>query len=98
MQKGALFGGKRHILDAVFGKDVPAEGAAQTGPCIAKAAFVAELVTLGDLGEFKERCRRAVCVEDLGTVELAVTVDRREGPAVREPPFGSQVEIVDFAI
>ena len=59
---------------------------------------MAELLALGDLGEFEEGRGRAVGIEHLGAVELAVAIDRGEGPVVGKRPFGSKVEIVDFAV
>ena len=59
---------------------------------------MAELLAFGDLGEFEEGRGRAVGIEHFGAVELAVAIDRGEGPVVGKRPFGSKVEIVDFAV
>jgi len=59
---------------------------------------VAELPTVGDFRKFEEGRCSAIGVEDLGAVEFAIAVDGGEGPVVTELVFGSQIEIVDFAV
>ena len=97
MQKGALFAGEGHILDAVLVEIVEAERSAKFVVGIGKAGFVVELVALGEFGEFQIPGCRTVGVKDLERVKFAITVDHRQRPIVIKLPVHGVVDVVDVA-